>query len=514
LSVSKAVNYAISHGYQIAPNALKLLQQVANSNNTEDSENITLESILQLVIEEKVRAQIENANPNSINTITIDNLVSVKPDLFDEHRVEHPSSLVDGLETQHEMTLPEKIESNIQVVSDTSSTIVSTGCESFAELFRSRYEKLLKILKERPESRQLSRISELDRKKHVHIAGLVYSKKSRKNGIELTIDDQSGKLSVFVLNGEIEKSVNEVALDQCVMLELEGKGERFFLKNIIQPDIPNRISSYSKKTVYALFLSDLHIGSKKFLEGSFQRLLQWLAGEGFQARQDEGIIKRLKYVIIAGDIVDGVGIFPSQEEELVETNVYKQYSMASRELALIPRHLSLFVIPGNHDSTRQALPQPTIPRKYAQGVYDLENILMLGNPALIKLHGVLILMYHGRSLDDVLATTPGLSYERPADAMKVLLRARHLAPSFGLRTPIAPQSEDNLVIDSIPDIFHAGHVHTVGIDNYRGTLIVNSGAWQAQTAYQANLGIMPRPGFVPIVNLATLEVTMREFLTS
>jgi len=172
------------------------------------------------------------------------------------------------------------------------------------------------------------------------------------------------------------------------------------------------------------------------------------------------------------------------------------------------------VIPGNHDATRQALPQPMIPKKYAESLYAFPNIRMLGDPCVFKLHGVSILVYHGRSLDDVLATTPGLSYEKPEEAMKVLLRARHLAPIFGLRTPIAPEIKDHLVIDEVPDIFHAGHVHTVGFERYKSTLIINSGTWQAQTGYQANLGISPRPGIVPIVNLATIDLTWREFLTS
>ena len=174
----------------------------------------------------------------------------------------------------------------------------------------------------------------------------------------------------------------------------------------------------------------------------------------------------------------------------------------------------MFLIPGNHDATRQALPQPTIPRKYAESLYALPNVRMLGDPCVFKLHGVSILVYHGRSLDDVLATTPGLSYERPHEAMKVLLRARHLAPIFGLRTPVAPGVEDHLVITEPPDIFHAGHVHTVGEERYKSTLILNSGTWQAQTGYQANLGINPRPGFVPLVNLATLDVVWKEFLTT
>ena len=155
-----------------------------------------------------------------------------------------------------------------------------------------------------------------------------------------------------------------------------------------------------------------------------------------------------------------------------------------------------------------------IPKKYGSSLYDLPNVKMLGDPCFFKLNGVSVLVYHGRSLDDVLATTPGLSYEMPEEAMKVLLRARHLAPTFGLRTPIAPEVEDHLVIEEVPDIFHAGHVHTIGLDRYKSTLIINSGTWQAQTGYQANLGIYPRPGLVPIVNLATFYVTVREFLTS
>ena len=182
------------------------------------------------------------------------------------------------------------------------------------------------------------------------------------------------------------------------------------------------------------------------------------------SEEDEEIVRRLKYVVIGGDVVDGVGVFPNQEYELAERDIYKQYEMVSEKLKLVPQHLQMFVIPGNHDATRQALPQPMIPKKYAASLHALKNITMLGDPTLFKLHGVSILSYHGRSLDDVLATTPGLSYEKPQDAMKVLLRARHVAPIFGLRTPIAPEVEDHLVIEEVPDIFHAGHVHTVGVD--------------------------------------------------
>jgi DNA polymerase II small subunit len=142
----------------------------------------------------------------------------------------------------------------------------------------------------------------------------------------------------------------------------------------------------------------------------------------------------------------------------------------------------------------------------------MENVKMLGNPAYLNLHGVNLLVYHGRSLDDIVAMIPGLSFTKPTLAMKILLKARHLAPIYGGRTPIAPEKEDHLVIEDLPDIFHAGHVHTVDVNTYRNTLLINSGTWQGQTCYQLNMGLNPTPGIVPIVNLATLEVTLRNFV--
>jgi DNA polymerase II small subunit len=130
---------------------------------------------------------------------------------------------------------------------------------------------------------------------------------------------------------------------------------------------------------------------------------------------------------------------------------------------------------------------------------------MLGNPSLIELDGVKVLMFHGQSLDDIIATTPGLSYSKPAEAMKVLLKARHLSPIYGQRTPIAPEQEDLMVMTEVPDVFHSGHVHITDVQNYRGTLIVNSGAWQTQTPFQQTMGIMPTPGIMILIDLATLQ---------
>ncbi|MDQ3848679.1 MAG: DNA polymerase II small subunit, partial [Thermoproteota archaeon] len=49
------------------------------------------------------------------------------------------------------------------------------------------------------------------------------------------------------------------------------------------------------------------------------------------------------------------------------------------------------------------------------------------------------------------------------------------------------------------------------VQNYRGTLVVNSGAWQSQTKFQQTMGIMPTPGIAVVVNLATLQPIVYDF---
>jgi DNA polymerase II small subunit len=173
--------------------------------------------------------------------------------------------------------------------------------------------------------------------------------------------------------------------------------------------------------------------------------------------------------------------------------------------------MKLLMLPGNHDPVRQALPQPAVPADVARPLYRLGNAVHLGGPANIKLDGVNFLIYHGRSLDDIIATVPDLTYDRPVEAMEVLLKARHLAPTYGKRTALSPEVRDMLVIDPVPDVFHAGHVHTLDVGNYRGTLVVNSGTFQGQTPFQANMGIDPISSIVPILNLSTLEIIKRNF---
>ena len=468
-NASSALKYALSKGFQIHPDAFKILEKI-DSNE--------LETIIRQVVREKAKQNLFLINQNDLK-------------MFVDTEIDQ------GMEDKH------------TVLSDPTKNITSAeGITGFGALFVNRYSKLLKIILQRSQAKKLSTIEMIKAgkpKDEVFVAGLLMDRKIDRGVTRLTIDDPTGSLETLVFNKELQTIANSLLMDQFVMqCVTTGKNGGFITKELVIPDVPEHRPNHSKTETYAVLISDLHVGSKFFMQEQFESFISWLSSP-------DPVARKVRFVLVCGDIIDGVGIFPNQDKELAIVDIDEQMAKAAQLLDKIPKHIKVFIIPGNHDPGRRALPQPAIPAKHNLNLWNRENFFMLGNPSMVEVNGVKILMYHGQSLDDVVGTTPGLSYSQPAKAMRVLLKARHLSPIYGKRTPIAPELEDMMVMDEIPDIFHSGHIHVVDLDMYKGVLIVNSGAWQTQTSYQASIGITPTPGIAVIVNLATLKVSTRDF---
>ena len=407
---------------------------------------------------------------------------------------------------------PVEEEIELEVVSDPTLAISPVEAnEGFNRLFRDRYERLLGVLRGRPDARGVSQMSEtkaLEQGKRTKVAGLLASRTNRRNNVEITLDDPSGTARIVCQDEGVEKSAMEAPLDSMLIAEVsKGRSGQLYANSLVLPDVPGRKPVASSHRVYAVLLSDLHVGSRMFLLEDFRRFIQWING----GLGDEDIVSRVKYLIIAGDLVDGVGVYPGQEFQLAEKDPKKQYQMAAELLRQIPRGIQMVISPGNHDAVRQALPQPAVGADMAESLYAMDNVRWVGDPCYVKLHGVTFLIYHGKSLDDVIATTPDLTYDNPTDAMKLLLRSRHLAPTYGKRTALSPELRDFMVVDPVPDVLHSGHVHTFGELTYRGTLLVNSGTFQGQTNFQSNMGLDPTPSITPVIDLSTLKVFRRNF---
>jgi len=486
--------YAVNKGYQVHPDAFAFLKSL----------DCDVEKIIKTIIDAK----------NKFRKKT--------PILIDD--IKNVISRGDNQGEETVMTDMEENSEGYKIIFDPTYKINAEDKKDFFKLFDSRYRKTLKILSIRSESRQIkkikyikdlrnkSRFDSLDNDNErgkpidsVFVAGLIMSKRNRKNDVELVIDDTTGSIPVICKNKELINESSTLVLDQMLMLEMSfgrRNSNDFVVKDIIFPDIPEHVASKSGTESYAALISDLHVGSKYFMQKEFNDFLNWLSS-------DDDIVRKIRFVCIAGDIVDGIGIYPNQDKELIDININRQMSYAAALLEKIPKRIHVFLIPGNHDPGRRALPQISLTN--LREFQPLENFSIIGNPSLVELNKVKLLMFHGQSLDDIIATVPGMSYSKPVEAMKILLKSRHLSPIYGNRTPIAPESEDMLVIDDVPDIFHAGHVHITGVGRYKGTLIVNSGAWQKQTKFQQMMGVTPTPGISILVNLATLQSFKKDF---
>jgi len=467
--VSSAITYALSRGFQIHPDAFKILEKIDVKE---------LQGIIKQVVREKAKQNMFLINQSDLKMFV-------------------------------ELGLDEIIEERHVILFDPTKKVTSAeGIDGFTRLFSDRYSKLLKIMMVRSQSKKLTPIANVTDGKlgdETFISGLLMDRKIDRDVTKLVIDDPTGSIEVLVFNKELQEVANSLLMDQFLMAYIaSGKNGGFVTKELLVPDIPEHIANRSKTETYAVLISDLHVGSKYFMEKEFSEFVSWLSSP-------DPIAQKVRFLLICGDIVDGVGIFPNQDKELLLMDIDEQMAKAAHLLDKIPKHIKVFIIPGNHDPGRRALPQPAIPEKHNMNLWNRENFFMLGNPSVIELNGVKILMFHGQSLDDVVGTTPGLSYAQPARAMRALLRTRHLSPIYGKRTPIAPELEDFMVINDVPDIYHSGHIHVVDLDMYKGTLIVNSGAWQTQTPYQASVGINPTPGIAVIVNLSTMKVFTRDF---
>ena len=239
------------------------------------------------------------------------------------------------------------------------------------------------------------------------------------------------------------------------------------------------------------------MGSNTFLEKQWNRFADWLHDNPIQ------------YLLVAGDLVDGVGVYPGQENELMIKNIYEQYDRLGEMLRDLPSRTQIVLSPGNHDVVRGAEPQPIIPEQFTKKFSN--NCILVENPALLNLQGVRVLMYHGRSIDDMIGLIPGANYEKSGQMMEEMLQRRHLAPAYGRKTPIAAGQQDRLIIDPVPEILHTGHVHIKGLTTYRGVLGINAGTWQSQTSFQKQMNVNPTPAEAVVVDLRTLVPEVVDF---
>lgn len=475
-------------------------------------------SLLELKkVEDKVEKEIveNNIKGKKISNIQEKDLSLQSNKLNDIDNIIKPNKINGEELTFTDINLDPEI--NLEILKDITGESTTEGkIDDFKKYFNSRFVQLKKIIKTKPEmfgNKSLMSVIKNNRDEEIKVIGIVSNERRTKKGnIMMDFEDDQDRMTCIITSSS--EAFNEnILVDEVIGLigkksAFPGQRNQNFIlgEKIIRPDIPiKRKINKSNGNEFVAFISDIHIGSSTFLNEPWNRFINWLS-------EKNEISKKIKYLIVAGDNVDGIGIYPNQEDELNIFDIYAQYEALSKEFSKIPQDIKIIIQPGNHDAVRPAEPQPALPEQIQQ-LFD-SNIQFVGNPCYFSIQNVEILAYHGRSMDDYITHIRQLNYTNPINSMKEMLKRRHLATVYGVRTPIAPEHRDYLVIDRIPDIFVTGHVHSSGIERFRDILLINASTWQSQTTYQKMLNFSPIPAKVPVVDLQTLNYEVLDFLNS
>ncbi|MFO7677697.1 MAG: DNA-directed DNA polymerase II small subunit [Thermoplasmatota archaeon] len=502
----------------LTADTIKDIEQLNSQQMNITVKTMTSQNIITKELQKKMFSEVYN------KPLTIENDVKEESNEYGEDEESYEETSIQSLQRISINTvkgwkpLAKEYEKEIKIIKDVTGNSTCEGTtDDFVKLFRNRYDILRKFI--RSQRREIAQAVPIGRiNKHlsdVQLIGIVKNIKTTVNGHKcIELEDETGSTVLIALknNTEVFSYANEVIVDEIIGVsgKISKNGDLIIVQNIVFPDIKLQ---HDKKTadvpVYAAFLSDIHMGSNTFLKDEWNSFLRWINGDLGNSRQKE-VAGKVKYVVLPGDLVDGIGIYPGQEKELYIPNIYQQYEALAHQLTLLPDHLTIVLQPGNHDAVRPAEPQPTF-EKEIQDLFSGKDYVFVGNPCTFSLHGVEILSYHGQSLLDFATNIQHLNYNQPTEVMKVMLKKRHLAPVYGGYTPLAPEQTDYMIIDRVPDIFVTGHVHISNIDNYRGVTLINASSWQAQTTYQKMLNFIPDSAKLPIVNLQTGNATTMDF---
>jgi len=225
----------------------------------------------------------------------------------------------------------------------------------FLNYFTDKYNFLSTLLTNRVgfNPKPLDKLSNIQKYQELDIIGMVMRKwVSKKGNTTLEMDSPEGRCIVIV--SKEDASLNRVS-DKILLDDVIGvTGKKFadeviIAKSFLWPDLMQRQPKIGERDLSVMLISDTHIGSKLFMEKEFGKFLSWINGNTTSPKELERIGK-IKYLIIAGDNVDGVGIYPEQYNELSIKDIYQQYEKFEEFIKQIPEYIEIFICPGQHDA--------------------------------------------------------------------------------------------------------------------------------------------------------------------
>jgi DNA polymerase II small subunit len=417
-----------------------------------------------------------------------------------------------------EQEIKEEEEPKVKVLSSPAILPKKVTVPDFVNHFRMRYEQIKRILQERGLD-NLTSIRKLggSRENYSVIVSILDKKITKNKNLLFDVEDLTGVCKVLVNQNkeDLYNQAKDLLVDDTVAFKVMGNAEILFANEVIFPDAYLQEKKHSETEELIAFTSDLHLGSTMFLKDSFEKFLRWINLEEGDEKQKE-LAKKVKYLFIVGDSIDGVGVYPGQEKFLTIEDIRDQYTVLAKYLKSIRPDVQIILSPGQHDGVRVAEPQPLVEEEWAPDLYKIENLTLVTNPAFVQLkNGFKILLYHGAGfhgmVDEIEDIRMNYGHDSPARMVKEVLKRRHLSPMHGSNVYIPGEKEDPLMISEVPDILATGDWHTTEIGTYNNILTIAGSCWQSMTPFEEKVGHHPDPCKIPLFNTKTREVKIIDF---
>ena len=409
-----------------------------------------------------------------------------------------------------------KIEGEgVKLLSDIRFLSRKVEVRDFVQHFRGRYEILRDRLAGKIEN--LSSLRRIGRNSGVYgIVVMVIGKRMTKNkNLLIEVEDLTGR-SVVLVNRDKKDLFNEakgLMLDDVVGFRVSGSSDMLFANEIVFPDVELEEEKFGEVDEYIAFGGDFHVGSKNFLEGNVLRFVDWLNGNVGDERQ-KGIARKVRYLVLAGDMIDGVGVYTGQDKGLSIGDIKGQYRKVGEILGKIRGDVEIVMCAGQHDAVWVGEPQRVVSEKWAKSLYNIKNLKLVPNPSLVDIGGFKVLMYHGASInrfiDEINEIRVEFGHRSPTRVVREMLKRGHLAPTHGIMDYV-PCEVDPMVVSVTPDIIATGDQHRAEVDSYNNVLMVAGSCWQSVTPFEEKVGNIPEPCRVPLLNLKTREVKIVDF---
>ena len=493
----KILELCLQFNFNLASDALEYLivQSPPEKHFIKFLESIT--NNIPVITLEKVQNEFEAE-------ITIeDGLISDRED----HKQEIAKKEILDIETSIDLDIPFKLpqEPNIK---------------AFREMFIQRYHQLSQMIKKNisPDITILNRNLQKNKIPHTRVGVLIGMVQDtgvlHTNRFVINLEDPlTGKTTkcVIVQDPPSFPGYRNIIRDTVVGIIgvlpknfIEGELTALWGRDIIRPSFRNH--HFKPRDTYSkvLCISDIHFGSKKFANNLFSRLIAFLNKE-IQVEDTFLNPETIDTIIVAGDLIDGIK--HTQNDIQIDNkssleNLYQDISVLFKK---IPSRINIIIIPGEKDASQMVIPQPPIDKKVGRSLYSLSNVQNHGNPLRMTINGMRFLIFHGQGYEQIFKDRLKLESHEMIKGMQELLEYRHLFPEYGPFYPIAPYSDDYLVIDTIPDIIITGHLHKSNHSMYKGIRIVSCGTFLRDGKDNENLSSL---GVFPIIETKTGEIKM------